>query len=82
MQVGDLMDEEQLVRVGSLVMWNREHSEDFGCMGVVIEHKFEVFNDNGDKVIDSEFSVLWSDNDRVEYDYDELWKRHIKVVKF
>ena len=30
---------EQLVKVGSLVMWNRDHSEDYGCMGVVIEHE-------------------------------------------
>ena len=82
MQVGDLMDEEQLVRVGSLVMWNRDHSEDYGCMGVVIEHKFEVFEGGGEKVIDSEFFVLWSDNDRCEYDYEELWKGYIKVVIF
>ena len=70
---------EQLIRVGSLVMWNREHSEDYQCMGVVIEHEFEV-EDSGD--IFTEFHVLWSDNDRCEYDYDDLYKEHIKVVKF
>ena len=82
MQVGDLMDEEQLVRVGSLVMWNRDHSEDYGCMGVVTHHHFEVYKDNGDKVIDSNLVVIWSDNDRCEYDYDDLWKDYIKVVIF
>ena len=79
MQVGDLMDEEQLVRVGSLVMWNRDHSEDYGCMGVVLEHCFEK-QDDGDLL--TEFIVLWSDNDRCEYDYGELWREHIKVVNF
>ena len=71
--------EEELVRVGSLVMWNREHSEDYGCVGIVIEHEFEV-EDCGD--IFTEFHVLWTDNDRCEYDYGELWRGHIKVVKF
>ena len=79
MRVGDLMDEEQLVRVGSLVMWNREHSEDYQCMGVVIEHYFE--KQDHDELI-TEFVVLWADNDRCEYDYDDLWREHIKVVKF
>ena len=82
MQVGDLMDEEQLVRVGSLVMWNREQSEDYGCMGVVTHHQFEVYKDNGNTVIDSHLVVIWADNDRCEYDYDEIWKEYIKVVKF
>ena len=71
--------EEQLIRVGSLVMWNREHSEDYQCMGVVIEHEFEV-HECGDIITD--FCVLWADNDRCEYDYDDLWREHIKVVKF
>ena len=79
MQVGDLMDEEQLVRVGSLVMWNREHSEDYQCMGIVTYHYFEKEDDNE---LFTEFIVLWSDNDSVEYDYGELWREHIKVVKF
>ena len=79
MQIGDLMDEEQLVKVGSLVMWNRDMSDDYGCMGVVIEHYFEKEDD--DSLI-TEFIVLWADNDRCEYDYDDLWKEHIKVVKF
>jgi hypothetical protein len=71
--------EEQLVRVGSLVMWNRELSEDYGCMGIVVEHEFHKHT------IDemySSFDVLWTDNDRCEYDYGELWRGHIKVVKF
>ena len=79
MQVGDLMDEEQLVRVGSLVMWNREHSEDYQCMGIVTYHYFEKADDTE---LFTEFIVLWSDNDSVEYDYGELWREHIKVVKF
>ena len=70
---------EQLVRVGSLVMWNREHSEDFGCVGIVIDHYFE--KQSCDQPI-TEFSVLWADNDRVEYDYGDLWRKHIKVVIF
>ena len=74
--------EDELVRVGSLVMWNRDHSEDYGCMGVVTHHHFEVYKDNGDKVIDSNLVVIWIDNDRCEYDYDDLWKDYIKVVKF
>ena len=70
---------EQLIRVGSLVMWNREHSEDYQCMGVVIKHEFEV-DDCGDTITD--FHVLSSDNDRCEYDYDDLYKEYIKVDKF
>ena len=70
---------EQILRVGSLVMWNREHSQDYQCMGIVIEHEFEV-DDSGDTI--TEFSVLWADNDRCEYDYDDLWREYIKVVKF
>ena len=79
MRVRDLMDEKELVRVGSLVMWNREHSEDYGCMGVVIHHYFE--KQDHDELI-TELVVLWADNDRCEYDYDDLWKEYIKVVKF
>ena len=72
---------EQLIRVGSLVMWNREHSEDYQCMGVVIEHDTVSFRDC-DHTETFEFVVLWADNDRCEYDYDDLWREHIKVVKF
>ena len=71
--------EEQLVRVGSLVMWNREHSEDYGCMGVVTYHHFE--EQSCDQPI-TEFLVLWADNDQCEYDYGDLWRKHIEVVKF
>lgn len=70
--------DEQLVRVGSLVMWNK-YSDDYGCMGVVIEHCFE--KQDHDELI-TEFTVLWADNDRCEYDYDDLWKEYITVVKF
>ena len=72
---------EQLIRVGSLVMWNREHSEDYQCMGVVIEHDTETFS-HCDYRETFEFVVLWADNDRCVYDYDDLWREHIKVVKF
>ena len=71
----------QLIRVGSLVMWNRELSEDYGCMGVVIEHDTATFQDCDDTET-FEFIVFWIDYDRCEYDYDDLWKEHIKVVKF
>tara|TARA_B100000073_G_C23240570_1_gene373898 strand:- start:244 stop:471 length:228 start_codon:yes stop_codon:yes gene_type:complete len=71
--------DEQLVRIGSLVMWNREHSEDFGCVGIVVHHYFE--RQEFDQPI-TEFLVLWADNDRCEYDYGDLWRKHIKVVKF
>ena len=70
---------EQLIRVGSLVMWNRNGSEDYGCMGVVTHHYFE--KQDHDELI-TEFVVLWTDNDRCEYDYDDLWKEYVKVVKF
>ena len=70
--------EEELVRVGSLVMWNREHSEDYGCVGIVIEHEFHLHDDD----VYTCFDVLWSDNDRCEYDYGELRRGHIKVVIF
>ena len=48
-------------------------------MGVVIHHYFE--KQDHDELI-TEFVVLWVDDDRVEYDYDDLWKEYIKVVKF
>ncbi len=71
--------DEQLVRVGSLVMWNREHSEDYGCMGIVIEHYYE--KQDHDELI-TEVVVFWTDNDRCVYVYDDRWKEYIKVVKF
>ena len=71
--------DKQLVRVGSLVMWNRHSSGDYGCMGVVIHHYFE--KQDHDELI-TEFVVLWVDDDRVEYNYDDLWEGYIKVVKF
>ena len=71
--------EDELVRVGSLVMWNRDRSEDYGCMGIVVEHEFHRHTTDE---IYSCFYVLSNDNDRCEYDYGELWRKHIKVVKF
>jgi len=73
--------DEQLVKVGSLVMWNRSQSGDYGCMGVVIKHDTVSNSDDCDDDT-FEFIVLWADNDRCEYNYDDLWKEYIKVVKF
>ena len=73
---------EPLVKVGSLVMWNRTTSDDYGCLGIVIEHQFEMYDNDGHKTISSSLVVLWADYDRVEYDYDDLYKEFIKVVKF
>lgn len=72
-------EQEQLVRVGSLVMWNRKSSNDYGCMGVVTHHYFEK-QDCKEPIL--EFTVLWADNDRIDYGYDDLWKEYIKVVIF
>ena len=71
--------DKQLVKVGSLVMWNRQHSEDYGCMGVVIEHCLE--KDDDDEFF-TEVVVLWADNDRCVYDYEDIQREHIKVVRF
>tara|TARA_Y100001938_G_C8071158_1_gene423147 strand:- start:130 stop:360 length:231 start_codon:yes stop_codon:yes gene_type:complete len=71
--------DKQSIRVGSLVMWNRKSSNDYGCMGIVTDFYFE--EQDGDKPI-LEFSVLWADNDRVDYDYNDLLKVFLKVVIF
>ena len=71
--------DKQLVRVGSLVMWNRKSSNDYGCMGVVTDCFFE--KQDGDIPI-LEFTVVWADNDRVDYDYNDLFKVFVKVVIF
>lgn len=72
-------EQEQLVRVGSLVMWNRKHSGDYGCMGVVTDFYFE--EQDGDIPI-LDFTVVWTDDDRVEYNYEDIWKAYVKVVIF
>ena len=72
-------DEKKLVKVGSLVMWNRGSSEDYGCMGIVTDCFFEK-QDNDEPIL--EFTVLWADNDRVDYDYNDLFKAFLKVVIF
>jgi len=72
-------EQEQLVRVGSLVMWNRKSSHDYGCMGVVTSCYFE--KQDGDMPI-LEFTVRWADNDRIDYDYNDLFKAFVKVVIF
>lgn len=64
------------VRIGSLVMWNKRGSEDYGCMGLVTY------------ILDSTlldyyyFTVQWTDNTLVEYGSDEICDENIKVVKF
>ena len=71
--------DKQSIRVGSLVMWNRGRSEDYGCMGIVTDYFFEK-QDDDEPIL--EFTVLWADNDRVDYNYDDLLKVYLKVVKF
>lgn len=60
----------QLVRIGSLVMWNVE-GEDYGCMGLVFHSQYTDF-----------FNVRWADNSLVEYDYGLVVGGKLKVVKF
>jgi len=64
------------VRIGSLVMWNKKESQDYGCMGIVAH------------ILDSDlldyyyFTVEWTDNSVVEYGSDEIEGENIKVVNF
>jgi len=60
----------QLVRTGSLVMWNVESSEDYGCMGLVVHNQYPLL-----------FNVRWADNSLVEYDWEQIEYGRIKVVK-
>mgnify|MGYP003127713793 CR=1 FL=1 len=61
----------QLIRIGSLVMWNVESSEDYGCMGLVVYSQYTDF-----------FNVRWADNSLVEYEYGQIEYGRLKVVKF
>jgi hypothetical protein len=69
----------QLVRTGSLVMWNVEDSIDFGCMGLVVYSHYKKYED-GD--IFHYFNVHWADDSGVEYDHKDIEQSKIKVVNF
>ena len=71
----------QLVRTGSLVMWNIENSNDYGCMGLVIDRKYIDYTDTGEGIVHY-FNIQWTDDSLVEYDQDEIIADKIKVVKF
>ena len=71
----------QLVRTGSLVMWNIENSNDYGCMGLVIDSKYIDYTDTGEGIVHY-FNVQWTDDSLVEYDQEHIHKDNIKVVKF
>ena len=75
---GDIM---QLVRTGSLVMWNIKNSRDYGCMGLVIYSQYIDYM-SCDEGILHYFNIQWSDDSLVEYDQDEIIKGNIKVVNF
>ncbi len=65
--------QKQLVKVGTLVMWNLEVSEHFGAMGIVI---WVAPNDTDN------FLVRWSQSDEVcSYGSGDISKCHLKVVK-
>jgi len=71
----------QLVRTGSLVMWNIENSNDYGCMGLVLDSKYIDYTETGEGILHY-FNVLWIDDSLVEYDQEHIHKDNIKVVKF
>ena len=71
----------QLVRTGSLVMWNIEESIDYGCMGLVLDSKYIDYTETGEGILHY-FNVLWIDDSLVEYDQEHIHKDNIKVVKF
>ena len=71
----------QLVRTGSLVMWNIENSIDYGCMGLVLDSKYIDYTETGEGILHY-FNVLWIDDSLIEYDQEHIHKDNIKVVKF
>ena len=71
----------QLVRTGSLVMWNIENSNDYGCMGLVIDSKYIDYTSCGEGILHY-FNIQWTDDSLVEYDQEHIYKDNIKVVKF
>ena len=71
----------QLVRTGSLVMWNIENSNDYGWMGLVIDSKYIDYTSCGEGILHY-FNIQWTDDSLVEYDQEHIHKDNIKVVKF
>lgn len=71
----------QLVRTGSLVMWNVEDSFDDGCMGLVVHSKYIDYTETDEDIVHY-FYVRWADETHVEYDHEEIKAGKIKVVKF
>ena len=64
----------QLVKIGSLVMWNIKNSQDYGCMGVV-----KSMQTDGDRCV---FVVLWADGSVTDYSIGKIDINNIKVVNF
>ena len=63
------------IRIGTLVMWNRKGSRDYGCMGLVTS--LSESNDRG-----VAFHVKWTDESKTQYDMSDIVDNAIKVVKF
>ena len=64
----------QLVRIGSLMMWNIKSSQDYGCMGLVIS-LWDSYNGLC-------FNIKWTDNSFTEYNITDIDDNNIKVVNF
>ena len=71
----------QLVRTGSLVMWNVEDSIDFGCMGLVVYSQHIDYTSCGEGILHY-FNIQWTDDSLFEYDSKEIENGRIKVVNF
>jgi hypothetical protein len=66
------------IRIGSLVMWNRKGSRDYGCMGLVTS--LNERERNYKQMLC--FHVKWTDESGTEYDMSDIDDNAIKVVKF
>jgi aminoglycoside phosphotransferase len=73
--------EDELVRVGSLVMWNVEDSIDYGCMGLVVHSKYIDYTETDEGIVHY-FNIQWADDSLVRYDSEEIEYGKLKVVKF
>ena len=71
----------QLVRVGSLVMWNIKNSNDYGCMGLVIHSQYIDYTSCGEGILHY-FNIQWTDDSLCEYDQEHIIMDNIKVVNF
>lgn len=67
------------IKIGSLVMWNKAKSKDYGSVGLVthIGKQNIHFPDEG-----VDFYVLWTDGDLVEYTTADIELNVLKVVNF